>query len=898
MTPIVTIERHLMSASPLGWWGGVSLLVVILTISLGLLRREIAARRRPMRSALLIGLRLAVVVLLGLLVLQPVFVVRREERRAGKVVIAADRSRSMLRDDALEGTELLNLADTLGVVGLSERERGPIVLARELRRLDADSVKWKRVVVQVGEDRQQGWPSSPAALAGLKSLGVDATASAAKIAALSAKLGAVEKIIETEKPAVGDAAGSSKGADTKPSVLLSLGKVMDLPSAIREAVEKSTDAGALADAEKFQAAVAAWDSMNTMARESVVELERVQAWLDRRFLDKIEAPARAELDGLAKSSRFEIAKRLAGAVSRDPSVSARHEIELLGFDALTGTTAASDTDLFAAMEQALSSAERGTITSLVLLTDGGQNVPDRPALAARLSGRSVTLFGVPVGAAREQPDVAVSEVVTPRVVLKGKTFDTDIVLKTSLPAGTDVEVTATDGDKPLASTTLKTDGQPTARVRLAIRAAERFTESVRIKASIAGGDALPANDAATVGIEVLDRASRILVVGEQPTWDLTALMRACTKLPSRIDSVFWKKVVEKGSDQENSRGRIPGTAAGFKRYDVIVLNGAIFPGMTEADGKLLLEWVTKEGGRLVVVGAASEYWSRLPGAAGNATGNKDTAAADDIVTLAPTAEGARLPIVSLASDPSWSKGLWSGLLPPHRVGAAPAQRIVALACGDKPVLTVGLRGRGRVYALTIDDLFRSREWAPEGLADLFWQRLAEDVMSPGVSGVSPVGVYPAHPLAGGAAWVMTLAKEKSKGVMKDASGAESALTFDDAGGDDDAGHVWIAKVVAGGGVVRVDGQAEVGVQVTSPIYREDLAARLDEESLSRVVGYARGEIVRPASLVERLSAMEPREDRRVSVTEHRLWNAWGLLLVLAVVMTTEWVVRRRSGFAL
>lgn len=900
MTPIVTIERHIVAASPLGWWGGIALLVVILTVSLGLLRREIAGRRRSIRSTPLILLRLAVVLLLGLLVVQPVFVVRREERRAGKVVFSVDRSRSMLRGDALDGTELLNLADAVGVVGLADRERDPQQLAREIRGLETQVAKWRRVVRQIGEERQQGWPSSPVSLAGMKSLATEVTATAAKIAELSTQLGAVEKILAVERPII-PATGPKTGAETQPSATLSLGKSADIPNAMREVVEKSSDLGELADADKLQAALAAWDALATLARDSLVELERVQVWLDHRFIDKLDGPAKAELVSLSRSSRFEIAKRFAAAVSHDPAVSSRHEIELRGFEELTEATAANETDLFASMQNALSSDDRDAITALVMLTDGGQNVPDRPAVASRLAGRSVTLLGVPIGGEGEQADVAVREIITPRVALKGKSFDAVVVLKTAVPEGTVIEVAATDGDNPIASSTIKADGKQTAQVRLAIRPSDKFTHSMTIRASINGGDALPANDTSAVGIEVLDRASRVLVVGDQPTWDTAALMRALTKLPTRVDSVFWRKVVEKASEQENSRGRIPGTAAGFKRYDVIVLVGTAFPGMGEADGKLLQDWVTKDGGRLIILGAGTEYASRLPFLSAAASERNLTLAVDETAALVPTGPGAGLPMVSLSSDPGWSKGLWGSLASPQKVIAAPKQRVAALACGDKDILTVGLHGRGRVYALSVDDLYRSREWAPEGLLDNYWLRLAEDLIAPGLTETTNVGVYPTHPLTGGSAWVLALSKDQPKGVIKSGSASDAPLVFENSGGDD-AGRLWIAQPAVrftDSATVHIDGKPEdVVVQSTSPIYREDLSAKLDEAALSRVVGYARGEVVRPASLIERLASMPPREDRKVSVTEHRVWNAWPLLLILACLMTAEWVVRRRSGFAL
>ncbi|MCX5660384.1 MAG: hypothetical protein NTW19_11765 [Planctomycetota bacterium] len=950
----VTLHRQLVASGPLPAWAVALIVVAALAGALWLLRGEARARRRPVRLRLLMTTRTIVIVLLGLLLAQLVLVTRREERRPATLLLMADRSRSMLRADAYDGVALLDLAQALGVAGLDGREA---VAGRAERFLQAGRPKLaatRATLTRVSDEISQGLPWSERFTKSFAEHQADLTRLAEDLRPLCASLAA----IEARAPAA-TAPATAPAATSPTSAPASLTAVYELPAQLAAlAASFANPATALAYPASAAAARAKGEELAQAWAEATRALQAAQARFDAAYLARATPELRRELEEVKRLTRFELAHRLAKRLEADARIAPKHRIELVGFDALTPGDALPYTDLYEPLAQTLTRLTDATLSGLVVLSDGQQNVPDRPAVMTRLTGRAIPFVAAGVGLADEPMDVAVTDYEAPTLVQRDKPVELVAKLKTAAPEGTDIAVTLSDGEKVLANAAIKADGGRRAEVTLSFRLAEKPAGALTLAARTTQPDAAPANDQVRVAIGVLDRPSRVLVVAPTPRWDVVAVMRALGKAPTRLDTVFWDRAKEKektaaaaipGSPTDAaaaapsptpapppagtavaatspsgaaaSRGKIPATLSAMKRYDLVVLDGRAFPGMAESDVALFSDYVAREGGRLIVLhdGLPGGYIERLPSLVGTSAATQP--AADAIAGgLSPSASAAAYPAVSLVADPAQSAGLWRTLAQPQRLAPVPSQSLTLLEHAGQPILSVGLAGRGRVYAMGVADLFRLREWDALGSLDHFLQRLVEDALQPGqIDPASPVGLYPRFPVAGARAWVVVHgAAAAPKGKITLPGGESIALAFAaqgpapaggeksgdksaDASGGASSGAVFSAPITinaAGPVTVEIEGQPALKAEVVSPIFNEDVEIRLNREALARLAAQAGGQSVGLTELPERLAELPAKVETTVAVQETRLWNAWAFLILIAAAMTCEWVFRRNSGFAL
>ena len=901
----VTTHHQLLLTGPLPWWLSMVVIAAILVAALILLRGEIRARRRPVRAAALLAVRTFIIVVLGLLLCQPVIVTRREERRAAAVKIIADRSRSMLRVDAMSVSERVRTAAMLRVEGVDAAKRPPAELARELRALAPRLADTRKALFELADDASQGIPSGPAPMAVVAESRARLAKAIEQLAPLLAAVSQAEKSLTTTTlPAPGGAAATQP---TAPNA-----DVYDIPDVLSSIATQLGDEKSITTDEGSRKAIESVDFASQKISRSLSSLGALQELLDAEWLRGAPETTRSAVNDIASRSRFELARRLAKALTTDPAVAAKHRVELVGFDDLTKANATPRTDLFADLEHAGESAKETPPAGVVLLTDGRQTLPDRPEVAARLTGRSITLLGSVIGAASEPADVAMADVSAPLVAPRGKSVDARVTVKTAVPAGTDFVITVSDGDRVLASVPLKATGSPLAHVPISFRSTEKFSGPLTFKASLPQPDAIPENDSARVSVTLLERTPRALLVAPSPDWQTTAIMRSLTSASARVDTVLWQGT-PKDADKETMRGKFPGSVATAKRYETIVLAGAVMPGLGDADFAMLASYVEREGGRLIIVDENTNgYVSRLSSLLGTSSGAASVPAGADYSVLAPPDNAIGLPAVSLALDPYQSLAKWRSLARATSVGSAPAQSLVLLATESHPIVTVGFVGKGRVYAIAASDLWRLGEWNTDGAISRLFSGIAEESLVPTFTGAETVAVYPRTPVAGSAARVLLLAPAGSapKGTLSVAGQPPLGLAFtpppvgaaatQPSDGPDKAA-LMVANVTSTDAVaftVAIAGGGSLEGATVLPVYGEDLGASSDEAALKRIVSYANGESVVPDELARRIAELPARVDLRVDISERRLWNAWWLLVALATLWTVEWVLRRRSGMAL
>jgi hypothetical protein len=427
------------------------------------------------------------------------------------------------------------------------------------------------------------------------------------------------------------------------------------------------------------------------------------------------------------------------------------------------------------------------------------------------------------------------------------------------------------------------------------------------------------------------------------------MLAALAHKPCRVDVILWGQAKDGKPPRGGGPGQVPADLATLRRYDLIVLDGRPFGGMTPKDGELLAQYVAECGGTLLAVRDGREWYGpALAGLLAPPAGGDDRvgpgpgAAAGQGAggQLAPPPGAEALPAVALSADAAKARGAWAALAGPRLIFGVPDQSVRLLAAGADDsdsggppdqagaagvhrggggVLTVGFHGRGKVYALGLGDLYRLREWTGAEAAGRLLSNLLDEAIQPLFrDGSARVAVYPPAPPAGTEALVLIDSAGKpppAAGRVNWPGGAcELRLAPLAAGappsragtpplsGAVPAASGLLAAVfrppVAGAISVELPGLPPLAATVTSAVSREDIDFSLDPAELARLARDGGGCYVPLHDLARAVAELPTRPDLHVSVREVRLWNLWWLLPAVAALMAADWFLRRRSGLVM
>ncbi|MGD0089802.1 MAG: hypothetical protein ABSE73_07765 [Planctomycetota bacterium] len=929
MSTTVSVHYSLLSNGVLPLWLCAVLGLAALAGAFFLLRAELARRRR-VRPVWLYAVRAGILAALLFLLAQPVLFIRRETTRPAELVLVADRSRSMLRHDAYDETELLDLAAAAGTEGLESRERTPQILLRRLRREEEALRLWARQLEDISDQLAQGLPWGPGFSRQLGEQHKWLAQLLPALAGLGSELSRLERRIR--EGAEGPPPTPSREGRGKTKIPYTAAPFKAVAELLDRAEAFQRGLGAAEDktltAEQAAALLKAHEELAAAWSAAMPLLSALQERCDQALLKAQPEATRTLLKRLAELSRFEVAKRIVERLAGDPAFSSRHAVRLAGWEALNAQNAEPETDLFVPLEAVLARISRHVVAGLVLVTDGQQNLPERPALLRHIAGRGIPFVAAGAGRSGTLADVAILDYRIGRLQIAKRTATLAATLKTEVPAGTAIAVSLAAGGKTLANRTLAADGNPRAAVQLPFTVPEEAGGIWTLAARTAEPDAAPENDAVSFGVRVLQSPLRVLLVARAPRWDLVQLLRTLGTEPCRTDAVFWGAMA--GNSGTDSQSRLKSGLVSVpefrqcRRYQLVVLDDPPFPGMEEKDAALLRDYVLKDGGNLFVLAGepghsyldALKFWdtipiSKQPGDSGGFRGHDpDFQTAGNRVMspeigscprISPAADSRLYEAVALAADGAASCGLWQALAPARLVRAVPAQDVVLLEANRTPCLTLGFRGRGKTYILGVGDLFRLREWGGAAQSR-FLASLAEDALLPVFAGPqAKLAAYPTTPLAGAGLRVLLDSPGSppgSAGQIKLPDGKEEVLSFS----APSAGGLCHAALALGGlpGRLRITGpQGEVfEPEAVAPIAAEQIQLDLDEGRLRHWARAAGGSYTALADLPEALAALEPRGEQEVHVRQILLWDLWGLLIAIALLLVADWTLRRRSGLVL
>lgn len=630
-----------------------------------------------------------------------------------------------------------------------------------------------------------------------------------------------------------------------------------------------------------------------------------------------------------------------------PSIGSQFHVDVLSFgDRLRETPpldlAATDrqSDLSGALAAVRDRYRGHPLAGVILLSDGGDTSAATPT-----DDIASPVYAFGIGARTVGRDREVTSVTAAEAVADDSRIDLAV---SAISHGT--------GTEPIALQ-LAENGKPI-EVRRVVPAAEGIPVHTIFQVSPARGSAavysvevprlsgelVPENNTRSVLVQPPARQHHVLFIEGSPGFEHSFLKRAWGADPGLdIDSIVRKGKNEQGKDTyyiQASQSRsnalttgYPARAEDLFAYDAIVLANVESTQLTRDEEELTRRFVATRGGGLLVLGARTFI---KPGLAETPLeevlplqlvdrGDTDAVVAASAprglnrVTL--TAAGETHPVMQLGSSVEETRKRWD--LTPALAstvvlgGPRPGSSVLAFTGGAggvaRPLIAVQRFGQGRSLLFAGEGAWRWRMMLPSSdrSYDTFWRQALRWLA---LSATDPVAIrLPASAMPGDDLTVRVLARDAAFVPQTDAivdvevtapDGRHESVRAEQLhASEDDDGYV--ARVRTNGpGVYRFQASARrnattlgsaAGAMLVGGSDPEMTDPRLNVQVLQRIALRSGGRLVNAgemAALSERLRAAVPAA--RLTTT-HELWHSGWSFAAILVLLSAEWLLRRRWG---
>jgi hypothetical protein len=599
------------------------------------------------------------------------------------------------------------------------------------------------------------------------------------------------------------------------------------------------------------------------------------------------------------------------------------------------------TRLGAAVRAVLDQLRGSTPAALVLVTDGinteGPSLADAAAYARR---RGVPLFFVAVGSDQPVRDLRLSDLLVDDVVFVNDVVPFRFRLTGTGLAGQKVSIVLRRDDQPEAlakvEATVGPDGQPQ-DVRLLYRPAKEGQFRYTIQVEPPQGGLQASRAPLSRMIQVRRTKIRVLLAQAYPSFEYRFLRNMLARDPTiELRTVLQEADAEQAEEDKAALPAFPVRRDELFAYDVIILgdvNPALLGGPTLRN---LADFVQQpgKGGALVLL-AGPRYMPLayrdtplmallpfdLAGVRYPAT-NKPLA---EGFVVEPTELGLASPPMQLGDTPEQSRTLWRGLAPLYWMvelsDLKPAARVLAehpSRTGPDgkhlPLIVLQYVGAGKVLFHATDETFRWRRRAGEVYFARYWiqmirylsrSKLAEGDRSARLSSDrreyeagDPVRLQVrfsderlAPPEDDGVSVMLESPGRKTAHVLHRAEAGRAVFETVLRGLPPGAYHVSVA-------VPAMEGRAPAADFTIAAPAGEMARLAMDLAGMRQAADVSKGRVY-PLAEAGRLAADLP-EGRQVPIENLPplpLWNQWPMLLAFLVLLTGEWILRKRGGMS-
>ena len=659
------------------------------------------------------------------------------------------------------------------------------------------------------------------------------------------------------------------------------------------------------------------------------EAERaLSAWREARAAAVVRAEGTASAaDRAGAMRRIDAARSIVDAAL--PALRERHELQVLP-PGDPGTLSPS-TDLSGFLAEATRSAGGAPLGAVVLLSDFRNNRGADPAeAAARLGASGVPVYCVGLGTLHPPKDVAIAAVSAPRSVFEKEKADVEVRISAEGVRDLPVRISVQEGGRVVhAEDVVLAGGGRTEKFSFSFDPGPKGVHAFKVSVPVQPGEADADNNGRDATIKVDDGKIRVLVIETRPRWEYRYLERLFYR-DERVSAnrVLFFRYPDPATIHGPLEGMLPEGTSGWQAYDAVFLGDADPRYFTPKDQEALKSFVAEKGGGLVVTAGESfmpAAWRGTP-----LEGmlpvvlpptDPDPATVRERFragfTVRPAERAADSPLLRIARHPAHDAETW--LLLPPLFWAAPPERAkpgaevlaegVTATGAPFPLLVSQRYGLGRVLYVGTDETWRWRLRIGDRYHHRFWgQVLRWAVGSDAGSDLS--SLRSDRDRYGPGETVVLEARLKNPDRTPFEGGSPVAIL---SRGADKPRRVALLEVPNRGGLYR--GRAEglasgeykarldvafgsdaaTAFAVDDASSEERLSLSLDASAMRRIAEASGGAALdlSDAKVLSDLLDVPPR--RRTITTGVDLWDTPSFFLLVALLLTLEWSLRKRWG---
>lgn len=595
------------------------------------------------------------------------------------------------------------------------------------------------------------------------------------------------------------------------------------------------------------------------------------------------------------------------------------------------------TNLFRSVRDVETELRGLPLAAVVMVTDGARNAGGSCEDAARLlANRGTRLYTVGVGDPTPPKDFEIASVFAPKKVWRNTSVDAYVTLRhTDFSEPFDVQVLR--GDETVLTRRIVPDGESDVR-RLRLTFTPDHAEGAatyRVQIPAAPGEKLVDNNFRDVVLEIADDRLPVLYVEGSPRMEYRFLRRAMFRdrdfrvvglLRLAADRFYIQGA--NPAEQYLAQG-FPTTREQLFAFKAVIL-GDIEAGCFRREQLALLEEFVKDrGGGLLMLGGVNSFG--LGGYVGTpvarmlpvAVSARDGAYSDQQYTAQPTPESLEHTVMRLAEDSETNRLLWERM--PPLIGITPVRGVKTGATGlltqreqdgGGVVLAVQNYGQGRVAAFTSGGswYWQVSRPASDEFHERFWKQMVRWLV---VGAKERLTVETDADVYARKDSVILRATARRKDLRPVNDARLTATITDPLGNVEDVPMFW---TLSQDGVyqcryqpaeeghyrvaVRVDGWAiepvETGFEVSAPFVEFSNAGRKDAvlQQMAAIAGGAYRPIDAAGALADEVAkAVESAREAGDLPVDEDLWDMPALFLLCLVLLSVEWIVRRKSGLA-
>ena len=436
------------------------------------------------------------------------------------------------------------------------------------------------------------------------------------------------------------------------------------------------------------------------------------------------------------------------------------------------------------------------------------------------------------------------------------------------------------------------------------------------------------NNTSVLHCRAVTQKHKLLLLDGRPRWEFRYLRNLFERNPQwAVNALVAGTEVTDDWKRGDAPGQFPTSREALFAYDLI--------GFGEVPAKLLtpeeLGWIkefvgTRGGGLFFIAGQRDELRDYVTGPLGALFPVEWLGkVSKELPTLLQlTDRGVAFGPVRLTGAAGANAALWKKLPPPHWVANTKtlpgAETLAEVLVGNQQLPAIVLRqfGAGKVLWMGLDETWRWRYDVADRYQDAFWHQLADAIMEPAFAVHNQFIALDAGGVnyqAGDRAEIRVRLRDEHGRLIS--AGHPLALVTREGqkiatiplSADENSGGVFRGKTAAlapGRYEVRVDAGALVPLTGDMPVefYVQgpggDAAHELaeltcNEDLLKQMAQASGGEYFREEEVAKLVNKLAPLSNGRIEESETVLWQSWSWFIPIMILLTAEWILRKRVG---